>query len=79
MGTAAKNPITQAFSNESVLLASRLQQHQIDGDKSSTVMLQLSDLHCHDLAEGIGGLPPTRMLLPPLQIHRNNNGNKLVA
>ncbi|KAK3128552.1 hypothetical protein QOZ80_6BG0463360 [Eleusine coracana subsp. coracana] len=44
------------FGDESALLASRLRQHQIGGDKSSSspVMLQLSDLHRNGLAGGAG-------------------------
>ncbi|XP_062227525.1 transcription factor LRL2-like [Phragmites australis] len=54
-GAAAEDPAAQAFGDESALLASRLRQHQTGGDKSSTVMLQLSDLHRHGLAGGGGG------------------------
>ncbi|KAL6606070.1 hypothetical protein ACP70R_041723 [Stipagrostis hirtigluma subsp. patula] len=57
-GGGAENPAAhaQAFGDESALLASRLRQHQIGGDKSSSpVMLQLSDLHRHGLAGGGGG------------------------
>jgi hypothetical protein len=44
------------FGDESALLASRLQQHQIGGDKSSSpVMLQLSDLHRNGGGEESGG------------------------
>jgi hypothetical protein len=66
-GAAEDHHSAQApFGDESVLLATRLRQHQIGGDKSSSpVMLQLSDLHRNGgLAagggdeEGGGGFSP---------------------
>jgi hypothetical protein len=56
-GTEDHHSAQAPFGDESVLLASRLRQHQIGGDKSSSpVMLQLSDLHRNGgLVAGGGG------------------------